>query len=302
MIPFQLNRYMKELHKIDGKSFLTYNLFSQESERNKKNSSMLVEPLKTSLDKSNFVEISINISIHGLAYITFSSGSAPYRSGVLLDLERAGNYEEYFIFQISHEFLEFPFKSSCSDYFDIKTPFNSFSYKHCIRQCYRYYCESVLGCSCTLVNGSISQIDNGFSNLDICWMGQRHWRLFNKKYLSKCYQLCPIDCVSTEYIVRSRDSEEKKITTRNIQIHSFSWDNSKPFMTYREVPIMSFTDYFNFIGGLFGMWFGFSANRSFEYLTGLKESRIFKILISISLDTLIKINQLIGVKLSTFIK
>jgi len=45
-----------------------------------------------------------------------------------------------------------------------------------------------------------------------------------------------------------------------------NWDDRKPFMIYKEKPVMTFTSYFCYIGGLFGMWFGISTNQLFDQL------------------------------------
>jgi hypothetical protein len=46
----------------------------------------------------------------------------------------------------------------------------------------------------------------------------------------------------------------------------YALDDTKPLIDYRETPVMTFTDYFCYIGGQFGMWFGISANQLFEKL------------------------------------
>jgi len=35
------------------------------------------------------------------------------------------------------------------------------------------------------------------------------------------------------------------------------WDSEKAFITYKESPNMLLIDYFTYIGGLFGLYFGF---------------------------------------------
>jgi hypothetical protein len=48
----------------------------------------------------------------------------------------------------------------------------------------------------------------------------------------------------------------------NIYGFKLKWDDSIPLIVYKETPVMTFTDYFCHIGGLFGI----SANHLFEKL------------------------------------
>ncbi len=42
-----------------------------------------------------------------------------------------------------------------------------------------------------------------------------------------------------------------------------SWDESKPFITNIETPVMTLNDYICYIGGMLGMWFGTNVNYLF---------------------------------------
>jgi len=44
------------------------------------------------------------------------------------------------------------------------------------------------------------------------------------------------------------------------------WDSEKPFITYEETPNMLLIDYFTYIGGLFGLWFGVCSKNFFQLL------------------------------------
>ena len=68
----------------------------------------------------------------------------------------------------SFEFLESPYESKCSNYDSSKTPFNSLSHKHCIRQCIRYYSEQQLNCSCFWLDNGFYEMDFGFKNFEMC--------------------------------------------------------------------------------------------------------------------------------------
>jgi hypothetical protein len=81
-----------------------------------------------------------------------------------------------------------------------------------------------------------------------------------KKFKIFCKNLCLNDCIQDEYILIERDNT---LPLENLKLTS-SWDESKPFITNIETPVMTFNDYIYYIGGLFGMWFGTNANNLFK--------------------------------------
>jgi hypothetical protein len=88
---------------------------------------------------------------------------------------------------------------------------------------------------------------------------------FYDNYSKLCTHLCPIDCKDDKFVINLNEYKRKKLRIdSNVKEFSFKWDDSKPFIVYRETPVMTFTNYFCYIGGLFGMWFGISANQLFE--------------------------------------
>jgi len=79
--------------------------------------------------------------------------------------------------------------------------------------------------------------------------------------------LCPVDCITDEYEVAA-DSETfaVNVPNQNSFKSTFNCDQSKPFITNKETPVMTFMSYFCYIGGIFGMWFGISANQLYNRL------------------------------------
>jgi hypothetical protein len=240
-------------------SGLIYYFFTQESE-SIKNMKFKYFP-KTRVKEKYFAKILIN----GTDSNKFSVGFS------LIWTKMFAKQEPYYIFRNetlsiskkSFEFLEFPFKSSCSHYNNIKNPFNSLSHNHCVRQCIRYHCEKLLNCSCFLLSYRVNQLDFGFNDLDVCSLNLSAYS--EKRFNSLCDNLCPIDCKNIEfYSIRNDDAYFFQKENRIIKIE-MSWDQNKPFINNIERAEITFNYYFYYIGGLFGVWFGINANQLLTY-------------------------------------
>ncbi len=66
--------------------------------------------------------------------------------------------QEFSIFRNSFEFLEYPFKLSCSYYNKHLSLFEALSHHQCIHQCVQNYCRIFLNCSCLLIDETINEI------------------------------------------------------------------------------------------------------------------------------------------------
>ena len=73
------------------------------------------------------------------------------------------------------------------------------------------------------------------------------------KNSQNCRKICPIDCLSDVHFFTSKVS----FTGNNNRkvLYSF-WDSREVFISYEETADMLLLDYFTYIGGLFGLWFG----------------------------------------------
>jgi hypothetical protein len=174
--------------------------------------------------------------------------------------------ENYYFTKKSFEFLKTPYNSRCSYYERNDRIFNSLLQEHCIRRCFRSYCETEMNCSCfinKLQNKIIefySQLDNGFDN--ICSKDINFMSTFYNNYTKLCTHFCPIDCINDEYIIVNKLKSNKIDFEQKFWKESkFFWDNSRPFILNKGTPVLTFIDYFCYIGGLFGMWFGINANQ-----------------------------------------
>jgi len=173
--------------------------------------------------------------------------------------------KEFFLVKKSFEFLEFPYESNCIYYDGPKTPFNSLSHEHCIRQCIRYHCQIKLNCSCTALDLKIYETDYGYNNMNFC-RNFSELSNFRDNYKKLCTHLCPIDCIRNEYEGTVAKRNHYSALDKGSFGVTLDWDQSKPFLINKETPVMNFLNYFCYIGGLFGIWFGISANQLYLYL------------------------------------
>jgi hypothetical protein len=75
---------------------------------------------------------------------------------------------------------------------------------------------------------------------------------FNNMY-KKCLKICPIDCLKEVHFITSY---VKFHENKNLNVLNYFWDSTEAFISYEETADMLLIDYFTYIGGLFGLWFG----------------------------------------------
>jgi hypothetical protein len=253
--------------KFTQNIILTFNLFNPESKAMKIEHSKF---LAHKLVQKNFIKIYLNKPELNARY-RFAYSEKMFKSGYsgFSRVSQNGNnypkQADYIIFKKKFSYLKYPFESKCINYGENNDNlFYSLSKDHCIRQCVRYHCESILNCSCLFLDKNIYQIyqiDFGFNNLNHCQIRDQNLKSIKFNFTEKCNTLCPIDCETEEYFMVNRDYVSEEELKSNSSIYSLSWDDSKPYINYNEMPVLTFSAYFCYIGGLFGMWFGISANR-----------------------------------------
>jgi len=276
---FDLNQFFKMKYYLINGSLID-NLIK------KQNIIILLKYLELNLKNRNFNEFTLNTKRiidknywKKRQFIQISTNSTKFSEyNLAFDLiKNVGNLSNFQIFSFNQnkeyslgkkslKFLEFPYESKCSYYESSETIFNSLSHEHCIRQCIRYNCEVKLNCSCFVINFKdeiLDQLDFGFQNLEFCQNDDQLLETFTENYTKICKSLCPIDCINDEYIIINKYKNDKKYSDSKFWNLRFHWDESKPIIINEETPVMTFTDYFCYIGGLFGMWFGISANQLF---------------------------------------
>jgi len=166
------------------------------------------------------------------------------------------------ITKTSQILLESPYKSRCSRY-ERDMPYGSISYTDCLRKCFIESCNQLNKCFYFGYQSMIKESDFKHRNQSVICNETQTSDCLKNINQSFCQNSCPIDCIKDKYgtttIFEAKDYRSYKNTNTYLR-----WDSEKPFITYKETPNMLLIDYFTFIGGLFGFWFGVSLNNLFE--------------------------------------
>ena len=122
-------------------------------------------------------------------------------------------------------------------------------------------------CDPVFVNYYLHELDVQSNHTEnYCYYKYHHPKYLHNVYdiSAKCLNYCPKDCQTVEYNWKTISSDtqignefwynltEYKRTTEKALV----WESTHPMVVYREEPVMSFTDYMSYTGGLFGLWFG----------------------------------------------
>ena len=108
------------------------------------------------------------------------------------------------------------------------------------------------------------------------------YKAIEREVRKQCLSLCPKDCFKVEYSYRIVRTEthfgnqewiDNYGTNESTEFSYFSysynyritsmeivWDSNEVMIAYIDEPVMTFTDYLVFCGGLMGLWFGMSVN------------------------------------------
>jgi hypothetical protein len=150
--------------------------------------------------------------------------------------------------------IEYPF-SNCINYDKTISPFNSLSNEDCIRKCIQNYCYRSYNCSLWRIANIVSELDEEYENSKPC-NSELSKNCSNDKFYDKCNLLCPKNCIQESYyrsIVNLTTSSDT-----DVSIVKLEWDDKQPIISYIETPVITFIEYICYIGGLLGIWFGFS--------------------------------------------
>jgi hypothetical protein len=194
----------------------------------------------------------------GKLLITIHSQINPYNFGYFneynsIQLVKVNNLL-LSIKKISTVNIEYPF-SNCTNYEKTISPFNSSSNEDCIRKCIQNYCYRSYNCSLWRIANVISELDEEYENLKPC-NRKLSKNCSNDKFYDKCNLLCPKDCIQESYYL----STINLTTSSDIKfsIVQLEWDDKRPIISYIETPVITYVEYICYIGGLLGIWFGFS--------------------------------------------
>jgi hypothetical protein len=79
----------------------------------------------------------------------------------------------------------------------------------------------------------------------------------------KCDKICPIDCLREDHVFISYVKFRENI---NLNVLYYFWDSREAFISYEETADMLLIEYFTYIGGLFGLWFGICFERLLDLI------------------------------------
>ena len=160
----------------------------------------------------------------------------------------------------------------------------------CYRRCLISFARTHIGCHPVFIDFSISELDlepnEEYNKTNVCLYDKYLEFEEKRKTLQlnqKCVNLCPKDCLTVDYFY---DILETDSLIRNDFWHqlnesekyskkSLIWDSTQPMFEYKEVGVMSFTDYLSSFGGLIGLWFGLSAKDIIDWFIQTKPLNIF---------------------------
>jgi hypothetical protein len=186
------------------------------------------------------------------------------------------------VMKSSITYLQNPYKSQCSYYDTNQNPFNSFSFDDCFQKCVDTNCYIKYKCVFRDHEYVIRRLDEYSFDSKVECNEYEHKNCFNVS--ENCRKICPIDCFRennffTSYISYSENN--------NLNTKKYFWDSKEAFISYKETADMLLIDYFNYIGGLFGLWFGICLE-SLLYLI-VKHTTNFRTTVKLQVEKLLSL-------------
>jgi hypothetical protein len=167
---------------------------------------------------------------------------------VNIELKNWFNTDLNSVMKSSVTYLQNPYKSQCSYYDTNQNPFHTVSYKDCFDKCLKTNCFMKYKCVYPVYEYVIRRSDeSSFDSKVKC--NVEALKNCNNEY-HKCEKICPIDCLREEHFFAAFHEN------MNLKVLYYIWDSREAFISYEETADMLLIDYFTYIGGLFGMWFG----------------------------------------------
>jgi hypothetical protein len=179
----------------------------------------------------------------------------------------------------SYKELEWPY-SECNTYSHFSS-FNSISTEDCLRKCVLHYFKERFNCFYWNFSNIITEFDD--KKLENCNQSVIDIIIeTNKTFESKCYDLCPKDCIEEEYELvkrtQFRDTESSFIDyTFSDKTLDIEWDDSQPIITYLNEPLLTLYDLICTFGGILGIYFGLSVYQIISYTTEFTQKVFGKI-------------------------
>jgi hypothetical protein len=216
------------------------------------------------LSKSrHFLKISIptNFFTHNLSMRLELIGLIDGPNKVNIDLNDLFNLILNSVMKSTVTYLQNPYKSQCSYYDTNQSPFNSVSYDDCFHKCLNINCFIKYKCVIRGYDYVIRQLDESSFDSNVKCNNIKHKNC--KNVGKKCNKICPTDCLSEDHFITSY---VKFYENKNLKVLYYFWDSREAFISYEETADMHLIDYFTYIGGLFGLWFGICLESLFDLI------------------------------------
>jgi hypothetical protein len=158
-------------------------------------------------------------------------------------------------------YLQNPYKSQCSYYDTNQNPFNSLSYEHCFRKCLETNCFIKYKCFFRGYEHIIRRLDESLFDSKVECNKNEHKNCINIS--KKCSKICPFECLTEDHFFKS---SARFLEDKDLKTEYYFWDSTQAFISYEETADTLLIDYFTYIGGLFGIWFGICLERLLDLI------------------------------------
>ena len=151
------------------------------------------------------------------------------------------------------------------------------SYIECYRKCLIH--QYIKQCNCVpyIIDNFITEYDLTYDETKRCSTNPENIvnrRPMEKIFINKCSKECSKECFRVDY---SSEVKERSIYFSNQNWfdsyyykrpskRSVIWDSYEPMFAYIDEPVLTFTQYLVYCGGLMGLWFGQSLKDLFSLI------------------------------------
>jgi hypothetical protein len=226
------------------------------------------------------ISIPINFSTYNLLMRFDLIGFLDKINKVDIQLKDRFNTALHSVMKSSVTYLQNPYKSQCSYYDTNQNPFNSVSYVDCFDKCVITNCLIKYKCFKRDYEYVIQRLDEFSFDSKVECNESEHKICFNLNEI--CHEICPIDCLREDhYFVSYVTFHENK----NQKLLYYFWDSRQAFISYEEKADMLLIDYFTYIGGLFGLWFGICLESLLDLI--IKYTRILRTKVKLHVEKLL---------------
>ncbi len=115
-----------------------------------------------------------------------------------------------------------------------------------------------------------------------------HKNCFNSS--ENCKKICPIDCLKEDHYFTSYVTFHEN---KNQKALYYFWDSTVAFISYEETADMLLLDYFTYIGGLFGLWFGICLETLLDLI--IKYTRSLRTKVKIQVEKLLSLIRIFSI-------